>query len=92
MHVEVNAAKCVASGQCVLIAPEVFDQREDEGTVMLLDDPPAPKNHDRVREAALVCPSGAITLKELRCAYGRCGRFARSTTCSGRPTTCITAG
>jgi ferredoxin len=28
----------------------------------------APEHHDAVREAALVCPSGAITVKELRCA------------------------
>ena len=41
MHVEVNVPKCVASGQCVLIAPEVFDQRDDDGMVILLDDSPA---------------------------------------------------
>jgi ferredoxin len=64
MHVEVNVPKCVASGQCVLIAPEVFDQRDDDGTVVLRDDSPAPGYHDSVREAALVCPSAAITLTE----------------------------
>jgi ferredoxin len=64
MHVEVNVPKCVSSGQCVLIAPEVFDQRDDDGTVILLDCSPDPEYHDRVREAALVCPSAAITLTE----------------------------
>jgi ferredoxin len=68
MHVAVDAGTCIASGQCVFNAPEVFDQREDEGTVLLLHDTPAPEHHDAVREAALVCPSGAITVKELRCA------------------------
>jgi ferredoxin len=63
MHVEVSVPKCVASGQCVVIAPEVFDQ-EDDGMVILLDDSPAPEHHDNVREAALVCPSAAITLRE----------------------------
>jgi ferredoxin len=67
MHVSVDAGKCIASGQCVFNAPGVFDQREDEGTVLLLDDTPPPEHHAGVREAALVCPSGAITLKELRC-------------------------
>jgi ferredoxin len=64
MHVEVSIPKCVASGQCVLIAPEVFDQQDDDGTVILLEDSPAPEYHDGVREAALVCPSAAITLTE----------------------------
>ena len=64
MQVAVNVPKCVASGQCVLIAPEVFDQRDDDGMVVLLDDSPAPEYHDGVREAALVCPSSAIRLTE----------------------------
>jgi ferredoxin len=64
MHVEVDVPKCVASGQCVLIAPEVFDQRDDDGMVILLDESPAPEHHAAVREAALVCPSAAIRLTE----------------------------
>jgi ferredoxin len=64
MHVEVNVPKCVASGQCVLIAPDVFDQRDDDGMVVLLDDSPAPEHHTSVREAALVCPAAAILLTE----------------------------
>jgi ferredoxin len=62
MPVEVDVAKCVASGQCVLIAPEVFDQRDDDGMVILLEESPAPENHAGVREAALVCPAAAIRL------------------------------
>jgi ferredoxin len=68
MRVEADAAKCIASGQCVLNAPEVFDQGEDEGTILLLNDSPAAEHHNAVREAAMVCPSGAITVQELRCA------------------------
>ena len=64
MHVEVDVPKCVASGQCVLIASEVFDQRDDDGLVVLLDESPAQEHHAAVREAALVCPSAAITLTE----------------------------
>ena len=62
MHVEVDVPKCVASGQCVLIAPDVFDQRDDDGMVVLLEGSPAPDHHDAVREAALVCPAAAIRL------------------------------
>ncbi|MFJ2176854.1 ferredoxin [Streptomyces sp. NPDC101062] len=64
MKVSVAADKCVAAGQCVLIAPEVFDQREEDGVVVLLDEAPAPELHDEVRESALVCPAAAIHLAE----------------------------
>jgi ferredoxin len=64
MKVEVDVPKCVAAGQCVLLAPEVFDQRDADGMVVLLDETPAAELHDSVREAALVCPAAAIRLVE----------------------------
>ncbi|MFF8234915.1 ferredoxin [Streptomyces caelestis] len=64
MKVEVDVPKCVASGQCVLIAPEVFDQRDEDGMVVLLDETPAPELHEAVRESAMVCPAAAIHLAE----------------------------
>ncbi|MEV4573369.1 ferredoxin [Nonomuraea jabiensis] len=64
MRVSVDTGKCVAAGQCVLLAPEVFDQREEDGVVVLLDETPAPEHHDAVREAATVCPAAAIHLAE----------------------------
>jgi ferredoxin len=62
MRVSVEADKCVAAGQCVLLAQDVFDQREEDGVVVLLDETPGPEHHDAVREAALVCPAAAIDL------------------------------
>ncbi|BBC35114.1 Ferredoxin [Streptomyces graminofaciens] len=64
MKIEVDVPKCVASGQCVLIAPDVFDQRDDDGMVVLLDESPAPELHDDVRESATVCPAAAIRVQE----------------------------
>ncbi|MFI7640459.1 ferredoxin [Nonomuraea sp. NPDC049400] len=64
MKVTVEADKCVAAGQCVLIAPEVFDQREEDGIVVLLEETPPPQLHDAVRESAAVCPAAAIHLAE----------------------------
>ncbi|MFQ6145701.1 ferredoxin [Streptomyces seoulensis] len=63
MHVEVDQPKCVASGQCVLMAPDVFDQ-DDDGIVELLTDRPGPGQRDGVREAAAVCPAAAIRLED----------------------------
>ncbi|GAA2482976.1 ferredoxin [Streptomyces longisporus] len=61
MKVELEADKCVASGQCVLAAMDVFDQDED-GIAILLEDTPAPELLDDVKEAVAVCPAAAIRL------------------------------
>ncbi|MEV4381254.1 ferredoxin [Streptosporangium sp. NPDC049644] len=65
MHVNVNAESCIGAGQCVLIAPEVFDQ-SDDGTVVVLveslDDPA----QAAVREVVRACPSRSISLTESR--------------------------
>ncbi|HEX3786712.1 MAG TPA: ferredoxin [Pseudonocardiaceae bacterium] len=64
MRVSVDEDRCVGSGQCVLASAEVFDQRDEDGIVVLLDDDP-PAEHDAdVRHAAAVCPALAITLGE----------------------------
>ena len=65
MKVIVDQDACTGSGQCVLIAPEVFDQRDTDGIVVLLNDSPDPRLHEDVREAARICPALAITLTEL---------------------------
>ncbi|MEU4385638.1 ferredoxin [Promicromonospora sp. NPDC023805] len=60
MKVVVEEPRCVAAGQCVLIAPEVFDQRDEDGIVILLEESPGPELHDAVRESAVACPAAAI--------------------------------
>ncbi|MEV0849819.1 ferredoxin [Streptomyces sp. NPDC049954] len=62
MHITVDTEKCCGSGQCVLSAPAVFDQRDEDGVVVLLDERPAEEEHAASEEAAQVCPAGAITL------------------------------
>ncbi|MFF5992684.1 ferredoxin [Prauserella flavalba] len=62
MKVQVDQDRCCGAGSCVLTAPEVFDQREDDGVVVLLDAEPPEQVHRGVREAADSCPAGAIAL------------------------------
>jgi ferredoxin len=64
MKVIVEADKCVAAGHCVLAAAEVFDQDEDDGVVIVLDDEPGPEHYDAVQKAAQLCPAAAIRLSE----------------------------
>ena len=54
--------RCCSAGQCVGIAPEVFEQDESDGLVTLLVPEPDARYADEVRFAADLCPSGAITL------------------------------
>jgi ferredoxin len=64
MRIEFDEPKCVAAGQCAMVAPDVFDQREDDGVAIVLDETPGEDQHEAVREAAAVCPAAAIRLVE----------------------------
>ncbi|WP_345597727.1 ferredoxin [Streptomyces marokkonensis] len=55
--------RCVGAGQCVLAAPAVFDQDEEDGLVRVLAERPSAAQSDAVREAVRACPSGALTLR-----------------------------
>jgi len=64
MKVTVDQDKCVSSGQCVLNASDLFDQRDDDGVVELLVDHPASDQEEDARKAAAACPALAIHLEE----------------------------
>ena len=64
MKVAVDRHKCISSGQCVLAAPEVFDQRDEDGLVVLLNPSPPAELAVGVKQAATLCPAVAITVKD----------------------------
>ncbi len=64
MKVTVDQDKCVSSGQCVLNAGDVFDQRDDDGVVVLLNHSPSSEQVANVRNAAAACPALAIDIEE----------------------------
>lgn len=63
VKVVIDQDRCVGSGQCVLAAPEVFDQREDDGIVVLLEENPPQDQYEQTREAAQICPALAIEIE-----------------------------
>jgi ferredoxin len=60
----IDEDKCIGGGQCVLAAPEVFDQRDEDGIVVLLNPGPPAELAERVKQAALLCPALAITVED----------------------------
>ena len=64
VKVHIDQVKCVGAGQCVMASPDVFDQREEDGIVVLLMDEPSEDLTASVRKAAKLCPALAIVLDE----------------------------
>ena len=64
MKLTVDQDKCVSSGQCVLNAEELFDQRDDDGVVVLLKPNPPADQVENARKAAAACPALAIDIEE----------------------------
>ena len=62
MKVEVDEHRCVGAGQCVWVAPRVFDQRAADGVVTLRVARPDPDDEPYVREAVALCPARAIRI------------------------------
>lgn len=63
MKVEVDLGACRSYAICVGIAPDVFEL-DDDGLLVVLRSEAAEGDEDRMREAALACPTQAILLTE----------------------------
>jgi len=65
VRVVVEVERCRGAGLCALNAPEVFDQDEEDGTVVVIDEEPPAELHQAVRVAAGLCPNSVIRLAEV---------------------------
>jgi ferredoxin len=61
MRVTVDYDMCASTGACAQVAPEVFEVRSD-GYLYVLQDEPGDELAVKVRQAAELCPTGAITV------------------------------
>ena len=64
MRISTDRQRCIGAGQCVLAAPALFDQGEEDGLVELLDPAPPEPQWPAAREAAALCPSATIAVAE----------------------------
>ncbi|MFD8211874.1 ferredoxin [Streptomyces sp. NPDC059695] len=60
MRVLADSGRCIGAGQCVLTAPEVFDQDEDGLVVLLTESVTTEADEKLVREAEHLCPAAAL--------------------------------
>jgi ferredoxin len=64
MRVKVDVDLCIGAGQCVRAAAKVFDQDDETGLVVLLDENPPESLRDAVKNAERLCPARAIVVEE----------------------------
>jgi ferredoxin len=64
MKIQIDRERCRGAGQCALNAPALFDQDEDDGTVLVLNEEPSPELQASVRLAATLCPNSVIRITE----------------------------
>lgn len=62
MKVTVDAAVCGGHGNCVVIAPAVFEFLGDDDTVTVRTSEVAEQDREAVRKAVGACPNQAIHL------------------------------
>ncbi|MFI5916061.1 ferredoxin [Dactylosporangium sp. NPDC051541] len=63
MQISIDRERCVGAGQCVLAEPDVFDQSDEDGRVLLVKDP-GPDAAEVVERVAPLCPSRAIGIAD----------------------------
>jgi ferredoxin len=65
VRIVVDRDRCVGAGLCVLTLPDTFDQSEEDGRVVFLGAATmSPEQASLGRQAARLCPSGAVSLAE----------------------------
>jgi ferredoxin len=64
MRIVADRQRCTSAGNCARVAPELFDQDDDDGMVVVLEPEPPPSLIDAAREAESLCPAQAIALIE----------------------------
>ncbi|SMX93714.1 MULTISPECIES: ferredoxin [unclassified Brevibacterium] len=62
MRIELDQDACIGAGNCVITAPDLFDQRDDDGVAFLLEENPSPEQESSAKEAEALCPAAAIRI------------------------------
>ncbi|MER6100690.1 ferredoxin [Streptomyces sp. NPDC001728] len=60
MRIVADSGRCIGAGQCVLTAPELFDQDEDGLVVLLAGSVATEADAKLARSAEHLCPAAAL--------------------------------
>lgn len=63
MKVLVDFDRCESNAQCMAVAPEVFEVRDDD-FLYILDENPPESLRPAVEDAVRACPKAAISIQE----------------------------
>jgi ferredoxin len=55
--------RCVGSGACAFTLPDIFDQDEDDGRVLVLVERPGEEHRKAIEDVAASCPVFALTIE-----------------------------
>ncbi|RBY86488.1 ferredoxin [Blastococcus sp. TF02A-30] len=62
-RIEVDRDRCVGSGTCEALAPDVFEV-DDDGVLVVHREEPGEEELDDVRDAVQACPTRALALAD----------------------------
>lgn len=62
MKIIIDCDGCMSNAQCTIVAPEIFEIRED-GLLYVLQEEPPEALRAKVDEAVLLCPTQAISVE-----------------------------
>ena len=65
IRIYADPQKCIGAGHCVRTVPEVFDQREEDGIVVLLAQTASDEIAAYLMKAVQLCPSQAIRIEHV---------------------------
>lgn len=63
MKVAADRDVCIQAGNCVMVAPEVFDQ-DDDGIVVVLTEEVTGESIEHARDAINLCPANALRFQD----------------------------
>src|SRR5204863_61424 len=86
LRARVDRARCIGAGTCITIAPTAFDWHEGDFSKAGVIDPSSVED-ELLREAALACPTAAITVEEVEelLPWQLRGKEAHRRPCQRRP-------
>jgi ferredoxin len=63
MKITVDTTLCEVHGDCVVVAPDIFDIGEDDDVVQILNPEPGEEQRAVLTQAAKMCPVAAIRIE-----------------------------